>query len=241
MLNKINSISKELKTMKALPLGKKAEFIWDYYRWPILITLFIVISAIATVITIAHEKDVVLSGYLLDSFYTTDSDEPFHDFIPYANMDTEKQMIQFQTNISLNEAQAETAQQVFVTISAGQTDLLVSSASTFLRLAYESNRYFYDLREVFTPEQLEKLSDYLFYYDASVDVDVSPEDGVLHLPDHDKPETMKNPVPIGINVRGCRGVDDLYLGDKPVFLAVVVNAPNMNTIHSFVDYLFSNK
>lgn len=238
-MSKINSFSREWAKMKEMPVEKKVQFIWDYYRWPILITVFIVVSVIATAISFSNQKDVVLFGYLLDSFYTTDNDEPFYDFPGYANLDSDNQMGQFQTNISLSQAQAETAQQVYATISAGQTDFVSSNPSTFLRLAYESNKYFADLRDVFTEEQLEALSDRLFYYDASIDVEASSDGVVLRLPDHDKPETMKDPVPIGIDIRGCRGVDPLYLGDDPVFLAVVVNAPHLDMVRTFVDYLFS--
>ena len=238
-MNKSNSFSQEINKLKGLPLKKKLEFIWDYYKWPILIALFVVISVISTVISLANEKEVVLSGYLFDSYYTTDQDEPFADFPNYAKLDHKTETADFYANLTLYGMYAETSQQFFSSIAAGHTDFAVAAPETFLRLSYDSFKYFYDLREIMTSDQLEKLSDRLFYVDASM-LDQLNGQGTIQLPDHDKPETMKDPVPIGIDIRGGRGVDALYLGEKPVFLTVVNNAPHLDMTLQFLEYLDLN-
>lgn len=218
---------------------EKLRFIWDYYKWPILISLFVVISVIATVIAVSNSKEYVLSGYLFDSFYTTDHDEPFDDFLSYAGVDEDTAQAEFLTNLTLYGLHTETAQQLFSTIAAGQTDFVVSNPETFLRLSYDSFKYFTDLRTILTEEQLEKLSDRLFYVDASMLDKLQGQTGTITLPDHDKPQNMKDPVPVGIDIRGCRGVDVLYLGDDSVFFAIVSNAPNIDMTKMFLSYLFS--
>ena len=87
----IDSISREIKKIKELPRGKKLGYIYDYYKWPIFITVFLVVSIIATAISIANEKGVVLSGYLFDSYYDIEQDEPFFDFLSYAELDADKE------------------------------------------------------------------------------------------------------------------------------------------------------
>lgn len=238
-MKSINSFSREMEKLKDMPFQKKAEFIWDYYKWPILITVFLIISVIGTAISLSNEKEIVLSGFLVDSYYSTDQDEPFVQFPSYAQLNTDEVAVDFLTNITLYGIYTETAQQLFSTIAAGQTDFVASAPETFLRLSYDSFKYFYDLREILTAQQLEQLSDRLFYVDASMLEQLNLQEGTIQLPDPDKPETMKDPVPIGINIRGGRGVDSLYLGEAPVYLAIVNNAPHLDMTRSFLDYLFS--
>lgn len=238
-MNKVNSLSREWKQIKELPFKKKLGFIWDYYKWHILITAFVVISVIATAIALANEKEIVLSGYLFDSLYTTEQEEPFVDFPEYAKLNHETETADFFTNLTLYGMYAETSQQFYSTSAAGHTDFAAAGPQTFLRLSYDSFKYFYDLREILTADQLAELSGRLFYVDASM-LDQLDGEGTIQLPDHDKPEAMKDPVPIGINIRGGRGVDELYLGEDPVFLAVLNNAPHLDMTLQFLEYLDSN-
>lgn len=233
----IESISREMKKIKSIPQGKKLGYIYDYYKWHIFITVFLVVSVIATAISIANEKEIVLSGYLFDSYYDIEQDEPFVDFPSYAGLDTDKETVEFLANIQLYGMYAETSQQFYATVAAGHTDFAVFNPQSFLRFSYETFSYLYDLREILTPQQLEQLSDRLFYVDASMIDQLDRFEGTIRVPDHDKPETMKDPVPVGINIRGGRGVDAHYLGDEPVFISFVNNAPHMDMIMEFLRYL----
>lgn len=225
--------------LKDMPSEKKAEFIWDYYKVPILIALFLVVSVVVTVAAVSGSKEVVLSGYLFDSYYSTDQEEPFHEFPSYAKLDTDTVQAEFLTNLSLYGIYSETSQQLFSTIAAGQTDFVASNPETFLRLSYDSYKYFFDLREVLSQEQLDRLTERIFYVDASMLDQLDSQSGTIILPDPHDPGAMIDPVPIGINIRGGRGVDELYLGDDPVYLAIVSNAPHSEMTLTFLDFLFS--
>lgn len=230
-------ISQEIHKIKEMKGRRKWQYIWDYYQWPIIITVFLVVSIIATSISKLNEKEVVLSGYLFDSYYTTEHDDPFADFSDYAELDTEMYTQDFRTNLTLYGMHAEISQQFYATAAAGHTDFAAANPQTFLRLSYDCFKYFYDLRDILTPQQLEQLSDRLFYVDASMLDKLDAQEGTIQLPDHDKPETMKEPVPIGIDIRGGTGVDVLYLGEEPVFMAVLNNAPHLDMTLRFLDYL----
>lgn len=233
-------ITREIHKIKDLKGAKKWQYIWDYYQWPIIITVFLVVSIIATAISLRNEKEIVLSGYLFDSYYSVDQDEPFVDFADAAELDKEKYAPEFLTNLTLYGMYAEISQQFYATVAAGQTDFAASNSQTFLRLSYDCFKYFCDLRDILTPQQLEQLSDRLFYVDAYM-LDKLDGQGTILLPDHDKPETMKDPVPIGIDIRDGRGVDVLYLGDEPVFMAILNNAPHLDMTLRFLDYLAIDK
>lgn len=231
--------TKDKETFAALTLSQKAGFLCDYYKWYILIPLFIVVSAVATFIYVSSSNEVVLSGYLFDSYYTSDHDEPFHDFSSYAQLDTNKQRPEFLTNLTLYGLYSETSQQLYSTIAAKQTDFLASNPQTFLRLSYDSFKYLADLRNVLSEQQLEQLSNRLFYVDASMVGKLDSQVGTVYLPDPHDPSAMDDPVPVGINIRGGRGVDKLYLGEDPVYLAIVSNAPHLDMTRIFIDFLLS--
>lgn len=225
--------------LKELSPKRRAEYIIDYYKWHILVIIMILVFTITTAFSYFTDKETVLSGYLLDSYYALGQNDPFYDFEEYAGINQAEEDTEFYPNLILYGGTDTTANQLFSTIFAGQTDFIISNPGTFLQFSYESYRYITDLREILTPEQLDKLLGRLFYVDASLLESLDTQNGTVYLPDHDKPETMAEPVPVGIDIKGCRGVDQLYPGEDYVFFAVVSNAPHEEMIITFLEYLFS--
>lgn len=229
----------EKKKLKELSPGKRAEYIIDYYKGAILALILLLAFLISSVIADFTAKKTVLSGFLLDSYYALGQDDPFYDFETYAGINQSQEDTEFYPNLILYDNTDTTAQQLYSAIVAGQTDFITGNGSTFLRFSYESFRYVTDLREILTTEQLDELSNRLFYVDASLLETLDTQNGTVYLPDHDKPELMEQPVPVGINIKGFRGVDELYPAEEYVFFAVVSNAPHTDMVATFLEYLFS--
>lgn len=231
--------------------GKSAQEIWeyflDYYKWWAISIVLIIVSIVYTVVAISSQKEIVLSGYLLESYTTIDQIEVFPSFSDYAQINTEECETDFITNMSLNnqmgEANMTVQQRLIATVAAAQTDFIAAPLEVFTRLCYQSSDYFSDLRDILTPEQLEALEGRIFYVDdvyrqELAEATINSTEVTITFPDPLDPEAMEDPIPVGINVSGYEELDAMYvLEDEPVYLGIVGNAPNLQMALLFVEYL----
>ena len=124
---------------------------------------------------------------------------------------------------------------------------------------YAVNQIFYDLREVLTPEQIEKYEPYFYYVDMDivraqededviVDTDAIASKGNLTLDEiHElaaarmDPSTMGDPVPVGIVMTDSPFATESHSYDDlvPVF-GISVTTQRMDTCLQFLDYLWDD-
>ena len=124
---------------------------------------------------------------------------------------------------------------------------------------YAVNQIFYDLREVLTPEQIEKYEPYFYYVDMDivraqededviVDTDAIAAKGNLTLEEiHElaatrmDPSTMGDPVPVGIVMTDSPFATESHSYDDlvPVF-GISVTTQRMDTCLQFLDYLWDD-
>ena len=149
----------DLDNLKKLRGKKRLQFIWDYYRLPILAAAFLLVFLILALVIRAPGKDTAVYVVWLNGIGQEDSGY-FDDLLAKAGCDTEKQHVDVNTTLSLgiegNEASdAQTLQVLSALFGIGDLDLFFADPENFDR--YAAKDAFADLSEVLRTEVLEAL------------------------------------------------------------------------------------
>ena len=241
-------VSEKVK-LSGLSFQQKMEYFWDYFKWHIIIVVVLVVSIIYTVVAITSQKEVILSGYFLDSIYIEEEEEPlFASFEDYAQIDTSTFTTEFFTNLSINQDDPTTSmiamQRLVATITTGETDFIAAPIATFTEIAYQATPFFTDLRNLFSSEQLAQYSDLILWMDKQVQegLDEAYELGVtttIEYPDPRMPETMSEPIPIGLAFQN-EELDMLYKTHNIIVcFGITENTSHSDMVLCFFQYLSS--
>lgn len=228
-------------------------YFFTYYTWHVVIAVAVIIAVYTLISTVLNHKDQAIGVIFMNAqmtSLTSSSDygaEMEDAFEAYAGIDTSEYEASVDTSIYQTPGCVEdsydisASEKVSVQAAAGTLDALVADASNFRYYTY--SLAILDLREVLSEEQLEQYADRLYYVDlaevdayqaevesaASTDGPMTAEEGEAYeqlstweLPD---PATMKDPVPVGIEVT-----------DSPVLQRMGIY-PDVAVIYGFVQTL----
>lgn len=232
----------EWKKLKHRPLKDKLTHIGTYY-WPhILVVGFLLVLAVSLVTTVAGAKEPALQGYLLStSQKTEDAPDLPQAFAQFASIDTGEYDVTLTASSYAVSGSADMSMadsQIIASQTAAEAlDVLCGDVSILLNYAYRD--YFFDLREILTPEQLEKWAPYLLYIDQKVLDAISEKPETEYaLPDPTAPEQMEIPIPVALAIPESSVLWDSYtfLGDSPA-IGVVVNSRQAENAVRFLEYI----
>lgn len=224
------------------------EYFWDYYKWPVAAGLFVLILLVQGIVGAINQKDIAFSGIMLNCKIAIEDEAFLQGFYDRAEIDTDTEEAAFYTDIVLTDKNSQNDVTAFQRIMAGiatkDTDFLIGQEANFRVCAYTTGRIFMDLREFLDAETLEEFADRLYYIDGAVleqlDAPVGEQVGVIEYPDPTKPETMKDPIPVGINISDRKALKEAYyFPDTTLYLGVIANTLRPELTLSFIEYLFS--
>lgn len=233
----------QLKQLKGKPLKQQLEHIITYFWLPILLSLALLVGAVAYIVHLVNMKDLGLAVICLNARTNSEATTEFlEDFVQYASIDTDTYEISLEDRLFLSDELSSDAYQanqvIMVQGSAGDLDV-VAGDMTFVQ-SYFYWDIFGDLREQLTAQQQEKYADYFLYMDMAVlremesSLDASPEQ-----PDPTKPELMAEPVPVALLIPQGSRLLEAYYSDvtAPICLGILGNSENMERVLSFLDYI----
>jgi len=244
---KIKKIYEAIKEGKG---GAVFEYFYDYYKFEAFVILGALFFAGNLAYTKITEKEIVLSGALLNQYNILAEDQILElgeDFLTKQGIDLDNNKAEFNTalryahsgNSSFNDA---TIQGLVAQCSGGTIDFITGDMEAMTIFAYGD--YFYDLREVLTAEELKQYEPYMLYIDRDYQrqVDealVTPEIiPTMVPPDMRYPENMVDPVPVLIDLRESSLLSDIYIDLVDVLcFGFTVNAPDLELTKDFLDYL----
>ena len=242
-------IKKEIQNIKERPPQERWEYFWDYYKWHTIIFVLVLALLIQGIVGAVNRKDVVFAGYLLNCKVNVQDDDFLQGFYDYADIDSRKEAALYSDMILTNgysKNEINTFQRIMAGISVQEADFLVGQDQSFRLCAYSTSRMFMDLREFLDAETLEAYGDRLYYIDGALldELDDSVGNKVdysqLAYPDPRKPETMENPIPVGIDISDRKDFQSAYYyDDTTLYLGVIINAPHTDLMKLFLDYLWS--
>ena len=249
---------KARQEMKDMPMGKKLEYIFGYYKWYILIAVFLVVFVVSYVNGYISNKDPVLSGFILNSkYHDTFSRENeviqklTEDFLSTQEAVPEGEAIYIDYSMQYNPddylamSNQAVINQIAANASAGSLDFVFGDTPSVMKLAYME--MFRDLRQVFTEEELERMAEYVLYIDmdvvkqreAALGEGGSVED--VSLPDPLDPKGMMEPVPVLIQLEPVDTVKQLYMDDVENYaVGFNGNGDNDHLTVAFIKYISEN-
>ena len=224
-------------------LKEKLEHILTYFWLPIVIVLVSVFFIVTMIVNFAQQKDTVVSVCLVNDMADADVLLPYMDeFVREQGYDLEEYEAEVVNNIYLTGpdfvANYQAMQVVMSMVAAESLDLVFGDEAAILR--YGHQEYLRDLREVLSPEQLEKYADRLLYLDMAFlrEVSEAPVSGEEpDFPDPRKPEDMAEPIPFAIDLGTDTDMSRMAYPLSGGMVGVVVNAPNLENALTFLDYI----
>lgn len=232
-------------------LKDKVIYFFDYYKFHVLVTIFVVTLLTILIRDITSQKEdafyaVIMNSILRDTEYI----DAFHDnFAEYCGVDTNEYDVMIDNSINFSDNPVDeltmSASQRLVALTASNTiDVMVGDSTIFPDQANQG--MFCDLREILSEEQIAKYEPYFYYVDEAyieyIDEALDSYEPNLVLPDPidpTKPEEMEKPVPVGIFVTDSRTLKDAYpfVGEY-VAVGVMVKAPHPDVSRDFIDFIF---
>ncbi len=231
---------------------QKLEYFWLYYKWHVIIT----IAAIAAITSFIYEtvtkKEIALNTVFLNCHVPTEdgSEAYIQSFLGLSEINTDEYKILLDSSLyfqpdSLDEGTHATYQKIGVLVAAGDLDLLAADQTAFEHYAYLD--YLADMRDILTPEEVEKYSPYFYYIDkevlaAKLEAASNLEEYPLPLPDPSKPEEMEDPIPVGIFLEHASEdftSNYIFSDDTSSAIGFVVNTKRVANAQAFVNYIFT--
>lgn len=248
----MDEFREEREALKNGTLKQKFNYFLDYYKWYVVVAVLILIFAGSLIYQTVTRKERGIYCVLLNAYGTEQSDEYPLLFGEYAGIDPDTYDIIFDNSMFLNssdiasydENTVATTQKLMVLIAARELDTLTASESTINSYAY--NDTFYDLSALLTKDQYEKYEPYFYYMDRAVlremeEMEVGSDDYVS-IPDYPSPrnpESMEEPVPVGIYLDEAPGIKEHYLfTDETVIVTVLANTEHTENAVKYIDFLF---
>ena len=241
----MDEFKEEREAMKNQPFLKRLAYFWEYNKLRVIITLLVVIMLSSYIYHLATRKDVVLWVAMIDCMETETEMPSYEDILTtQLGINTAREEIRLDASylVSASSDMADTSltDALSVRIATGEIDAFISGESFFS--AYSISDVFVDLRTVLTPEQIAAYEDDFYYLDYA-HIENSDTDEVTNDLDYltnlqpRNPETMKNPIPIGIYVEPTDEFNQHYVnasGDDMVF-GIVYNHTNIDYITTFLN------
>ena len=248
---------------KDMTFKGKLDYFWYYYKTHTIAAILILIFGITFIHNIVTAKDYNFYGIMLNSSIL-DGDAMAESFGEYAALDMENYECFIDTLSTLsyqsqNQYDMATLQKLVALVQSKDLDVMVLDAQVFDNFSF--NGMLADLRDVMSEEELAKYEGKIYYLDYAevrkaedeeelkTDASISEELEKRNLATteeiakaaqaHRNPETMTDPIPVGIFMdeapvsvkTGCYG--ELV----PIF-GFSVTSQRTDTAKKYLDYLW---
>lgn len=201
------------KALSTMTFRQKLSYFWDYYKVHTIVTLVVLAFAALFIYQFVTNKDYGFYAAFVNANVTyenTDLSTAWaEEFQEFAGIDPDEYQVYFDTSVALSENMGSqyaisNQEKMLAMMQANMVHAIVAETETFEK--YAQNEYFYDLKSLFSEEELAKYGAYFYYTDAatfagdddtfySEEERVNPKDFVIN---HRDPSTMDKPVAVGI-------------------------------------------
>lgn len=226
---------------------QKISYFFYYYKWHVIIAAGILLFAGSLIYSIATQKDSAFYGVFINSRANEGSEAYLQGFADYAQIDTDTYDLMVDNGLHLSvdqitEMSMATVQKMAAYMAASQVDVMVGDATNLSNYTYGSA--FCDLREILSPEQIEKYQPYFYYVDEKLveekaNANANLEEYTLEIPDPTKPEEMESPIPIAIIIpeEKTEFYEAYSFRPDQIIMGVIINSQRIDTALQFIDYV----
>lgn len=254
----IDEIREQQRKTRDMTAKGKWEYFWEYYRVQTIVVIFVIIMVATLIRDIVTSKDYIFNCIMMNSYQL--AAEPLEtSFAEYAGLDLKEYDCYIDTSTSLSlttydQYNMATVQKLMAQLQSGDLDVIVFNSEIFN--TYSLNGMFLDLRTVMSEEELARYEDQLYYVDYAeivrkeeaeresydmaelpVDVDVAAETEA-----HRHPETMEDPMPIGVFLTDTPFVEKsgCYAREAEPILGIVTTSERSNIAIQYLDFLWDD-
>ena len=236
----------QFKAMKNRPLKENIAYLWDYYGMKAILLLVVLILLIGQIVSMLSQKDPVFCGVFFGVSLQPESEDYLQNFANEAGIDPEHYELSVQVSPDIRPFDAVTEDEYYhmqrftAMVSARSVEVIAANPDLYLYYSYGS--YTYDLRNVFSLEELSALSAHLYYIDgellAFLENNDNPEFTLDQYPDPAKPEEMADPIPVAVGIQATtQAFQNSYpFVTKDVMLGICLNSENLDNAQSFLRY-----
>lgn len=220
--------AEERAKIKALPFKEKIQYIWMYFKIPIIIALFVIGFGTFLIVRIATN---IPDNWLTVTFANTTAragtgSEIWKDFTEYAGYDLKQKKVEFNAESYFdylqNQARGNAYYNAFVSLAdAGEIDAITMSKDSLAALG-QSGRLF-DLNDEACASLKEKYADRFIYY----------------TPVNDEEHTA--PIPVGIDVSDSLLVTKYKVYSGDCALGVGAHSENIKEVEDFLRFILEGK
>lgn len=227
-----DEIKAEKKKFKTLNFDQKISYIIDYYWIHILTVIIIAITAFAIYKTYqAKNFDTVLYTVLINndkSVWDDDTDKYelalSQSFADYIGVDNDKERVIIDNNYIIDlEKDAEmsvySAESLVALMYGNGLDIHMGNMLSLDYFCEDEYTFFYDLRDIFDEEFLEKHKELIVTH--------TYKDGTE--------------VPIAFNVTDCKLIQEAGLTVNPVIICVFHNTTRLETAVEYIEFILEEK
>ncbi len=245
----MDEFKEEREALKNGTPKEKLAYFWYYYKWHVIGTIIAIIAVASLIHNYVTQKDIALYTVVLNSADQYTSKEYAQKVAEHLAIDTQEYEVFFDTSMyidftKMDEVTTASTQKMMVYIAACELDCIVTDTASLQHYSY--NDTFYDLREILSAEQLEKYEPYFYYIDRKVleekqaAYEAMDDTYIAEYPqDPSNPETMAEPVPVGIYVDKCDDFKDNFLFQKDdIVFSIFCNSPHLDLTLDYLDYVF---
>lgn len=232
---------------------QKASYIWEYYKWHIIIPIVAIVTVTCFIVQVVTAPDILLNGVLLNVYPSESSvgtDDILKEFYQQQNINSKDEEISLNSSLYYSATDSsfnyESSQALMTWAAAGQIDFMTGDSDTLTDLAYRG--YFMDLREILTEEQISTYEPYFLYMDMAVyeernqKADNLEDVSEMEYPDCTKPDDMKKPVPVFLNMNHSQKLTSVYgIETDTLSLGFVESGECLPMATIFLDYLLENE
>ena len=203
------AIAEQLKSIKNRSPKEQLSYFWEYYGIKTICLLLALAMLIGFIVTMATKKEYAFTGVFFGASRQAGSEDYLTQLGLSCGIDTDRYALSVQCHpdirmdLQLTPEIYDSMQAFTAMVSANSVDCFAGNAELFLYYSYLG--YAMDLRTVLTEAELEQLAPYLYYIDADrIRQQEESNEGYASAysghPDPTKPETMVDPIPVGISL-----------------------------------------
>lgn len=223
---------------------EKIQYIWDYYKLPLCLSLIVFVILISFIHRQLTKKDTFLYLAAVGVSFGNDTKENLNEnFFKKTEKNPAKNQIYFYENLLLtNEADEQNSEyayasriKIMAAVDAEKMDLVLMNKEAFD--AFSQSGYLEDL-DLFIkenlPEQYEKLQSFLV---ANTTLPESSSDELL--PENETGSSEKTEQKTGLNSEFSPILKSAVFNDT-VYFGIIKNSPRKEHAISYLAYLFSS-
>lgn len=244
----MDEFREERERLKHGTLKDKLKYFWYYYKFHTIVTLVCLIALAVFIHDAVTKKDYVFNAAFVNAGSLTETDE----FTPLTaqalQIDTDQYALHIDNSIFIDkndpnsEATYYSIQKLSVLLMTYDVDATVMHSDTHRSYAY--TMAYSDLREILSPEQLQKYEPYFYYMDAAVYEEISKlqDEGKVYekdFPDPLKPEEMEKPIPVGIYIADAKLLNEYFLFEPDSVFGIPAGTKHLDYALAFLDFIFS--